>query len=280
MPHTDVYKRDIYKNSCLAFKTVTDDFRSTWHAHPEFEIVYIESGFGCLHYGKQQHIYQKGDIFVLGPWVPHEFLEKSKNHHSISLLFNNDFIIPGFLDCELAQEIKAFLNKARMGLVFNAKMEQSETDIIKLVLSQSGLDRAIHLLFLLRKFSEQPVSQVLSNTPEEQCCSKTFAKLQDILAFIHKNAYRKLLLDEVATQFYMSRNHLSRFFTENTGFSFSQYLLKLRIERASELLLKSTKPITHVSEESGFDSISSFNRSFLREKGLSPREFRKQLKNT
>ncbi|WP_434777423.1 AraC family transcriptional regulator [Neisseria sp. Ec49-e6-T10] len=275
MSQASVYKRTIPSSSCLAFQTITHDFRSTWHAHPEFEIVYIESGLGCLQYGEQQKQYSQGDILVLGPWVPHEFLEKSSNHQSISLLFNYDFITPGFFDCELTQEIKAFLHKASAGIIFREKMSHAESDIIKLILAKTGLEQAINLLFLLKKLSIQKESDVLSDQPKDPFKHKKYAKLQDILYFINKNAHRKLLVEEVAENFYLSRSHFSRFFYEQTGKNFSQYLLSIRVERACHLLKHTEKSITQISQEVGFDSISSFNRGFLQQKSMSPRNYRK-----
>lgn len=275
MSQASVYKRTIPSSSCLAFNTIAHEFRSNWHAHPEFEIVYIESGWGCLQYGEQQKQYSKGDILVLGPWVPHEFLEKSKNHNSISLLFNYDFITPGFFDCELTQEIKSFLQKASAGMIFRENMTHAESDIIKLILAGTGLEQAIHLLFLLKKLSLKKELDILANKASDQLGSKKYAKLQDILYFINKNAYRKLLIEEVAETFYMSRSHFSRFFQEQTGKNFSQYLQSIRIERACALLCQTEKNITQISQEVGFDSISSFNRGFSQLKGQAPREYRK-----
>lgn len=274
MSYARIYNREIQSNCCLAFKTVTHQFKSFWHSHREFEIVYIESGTGCLQYGQQQKQYNKGDIFLLGPWIPHQFLETSKNHVSISLLFNHDFITPGFLDSALASEINQFLKKTRYGMLFRENMFSAEIDIIKLILAESGLEQAMHLLFLLKRLATHKNINLLLENNNRLLNSKKIAKIQDILAFINSNAHRKLLQNEVAHHFYMSTNYFSRFFHEQSGATFSQYLLTLRIERACELLQKTDIPITQISQDVGFDSLSSFNRYFAKLKNQTPRAFR------
>ena len=278
MQRASIFERTIPANACLAFQTVTQEFRSSWHAHAEFEIVHIESGWGTLQYGAAPATYSRGDILVLGPWIPHEFLEKSEDHQSISLLFNRHFITPGFFDSELARDIRTLLDSASAGLIFPAAACDVHTEKFRTVLSEHGLQQALTLLSLLQELtSQRSCGQTINQRINHADCKK-HAKLQDILHYIHRNAHRKLLVDEVAGNFYMSRSHFSRFFHQLTGKRFSQYLTSIRIEGACRLLAQSEKPITEIGYEVGFDTISSFNRSFLHLTGQVPRQYRDRLR--
>jgi AraC-like DNA-binding protein len=73
----------------------------------------------------------------------------------------------------------------------------------------------------------------------------------------------------------MTEQSFSRWFRQTSGLTFIDYLMQLRTTVASHLLINTNKPMSEVAEESGFNSSSSFNRSFLKVKGCSPREFRK-----
>lgn len=274
MGSAKIYKRELCDNDCLAFKTVTPKFQSFWHTHQEFEIVYIESGHGRLQYGKQHQYYQAGDIFLLGPWVPHEFRESSQYHVSVSLLFNQNFIMPGFLDCDMTKGIKSFLNKTTFGILFREKIASGETNMIQDILNRSGLDRAIMLLSLLNKLSISQHDNLLTHHAHQQVRLKAFAKTQDILSFINQNFNKKLTVSEVAENFYMSTSHFSRFFQSQTNTTFSQHITNLRIEKACHMLLHTELPITQISQEIGFDSISSFNRAFSKQVNLTPSKYR------
>lgn len=274
MSSAKVYKREFSGNDCVAFKTITPKFQSFWHTHQEFELVYIESGNGKLQYGKQQQQYQTGDIFLLGPWVPHEFIENSQYHVSISLLFNQNFIMPGFFDCDMAKNIRQLLDKTSFGILFREKISQREIEIIKTILDQSGLERVITLLTLLNRLSTFQHDNLLTHNITQQTRLKDFAKIQDILSFISKNIQQKLSLNEIAEKFYMSTSHFSRFFQSHTKTTFSQYIIALRIEKACHMLLHSDLPITQISQEIGFDSISSFNRAFSKQTNQTPSKYR------
>ena len=76
----------------------------------------------------------------------------------------------------------------------------------------------------------------------------------------------------------MTEQSFSRWFRQTSGLTFIDYLMQLRTTVASHLLINTNKPMSEVAEESGFNSSSSFNRSFLKVKGCSPREFRKKKK--
>ena len=74
----------------------------------------------------------------------------------------------------------------------------------------------------------------------------------------------------------MSERSLSRNFHAAVGQSPIEYLLNMRLQRAETLLLASPAPIAQIAFEVGFGDANYFTRQFRRQRGLSPREFRKQ----
>lgn len=60
-----------------------------------------------------------------------------------------------------------------------------------------------------------------------------------------------------------------------TGSSFVSYLNEYRLSEAAQLLRGSDKKILTVANETGFDSLSNFNRQFRQRYGVTPREYRK-----
>jgi AraC-like DNA-binding protein len=74
----------------------------------------------------------------------------------------------------------------------------------------------------------------------------------------------------------MSESRFSRFFRRATGNTFTDFVNRVRINRACQLLMESDRLITHVCYEVGFNNVANFNRRFLEIKGMTPSEFRKQ----
>lgn len=94
---------------------------------------------------------------------------------------------------------------------------------------------------------------------------------------IHREALGKdLRLKEIARQCGMSEGHLSRLFHAETGMTFSAYVARFRAEHARSLLCDKGKTITEIAFESGFQSISQFQRVFRAVFGTSPGQMRKE----
>lgn len=94
--------------------------------------------------------------------------------------------------------------------------------------------------------------------------------------FIVKNLDEKLSLDQVASVANMSASHFCRVFKKATDMNFSEYVARVRVERAKEMLLESNYTMTHVAYDCGFNSVTDFNRTFKKITGETPSGFRKQ----
>ena len=125
------YQRPIPFNSCLAFMTDSDSFRPVWHTQSEFEIVYIEAGEGTIQYAESRKTYREGDILVLGPDIPHQYVAMTPQYKTLSVLFRNDVIMPGFFEGDLARGLRAFLREVGEGLFFPCKGNREERELIE-----------------------------------------------------------------------------------------------------------------------------------------------------
>ena len=99
-------------------------------------------------------------------------------------------------------------------------------------------------------------------------------KFDLIFDYIRNNYMKELTLDSVSKIAGFSKYHFTRLFKQYTGMSFYDYLTKERIQVAETLLLNPSLSVTDVAFQSGFSSISTFNRVFRTMKKCSPREFR------
>lgn len=279
MIKSDVFDRDVPRSGCLAFQTITDSFRSHWHSHPDYEIVYIQKGGGTIQYGSIFLEYQQGDLLLLGPWVPHEFRERHANHHSISFLFTEHFLSIDLFKCEIAEKIQQLFKDSIFGLKFSASNHEDVGAKIQSISQKIGIEQSIDLFFLLKKLTTLPSKKLQDLQPQKHDNTKfykKYAQLQKILAYINLHLSEKILLQDLADQFFVSKSYLSQLFSEYIQTTFTDYLLNQRLYHACRLLATSNQSITEISEQVGFITQSSFNRSFLKMKLMSPREYRKK----
>lgn len=115
---TNIFSREVPIGSCMFFETRTHSFKSQWHSHPEYELVFIKEGHGILKYGSAVIEYTPQDLFLFAPWIPHEFIEKSQSHHSISSIFHAEILsLPSF-HCSMSTQINKILELSLNGIKF------------------------------------------------------------------------------------------------------------------------------------------------------------------
>jgi YesN/AraC family two-component response regulator len=98
--------------------------------------------------------------------------------------------------------------------------------------------------------------------------------------FIRQNFARDLSLEEVAAEINLAPAYFSRLFSQVTGTSFINYLTEVRIRRAKELLQGTNAKIKEISETVGYSNIYYFSRVFKNKTGVTPIEYRRQIRTT
>lgn len=96
-----------------------------------------------------------------------------------------------------------------------------------------------------------------------------------VLRFMEDNYQRPLKLSDLARNAQMSEQHLCRLFKKSMQTSPVDYLNKVRVNRAKELLSYSQKSVAEISADTGFSDSSYFSVVFKRYEGISPAEYRK-----
>lgn len=105
---------------------------------------------------------------------------------------------------------------------------------------------------------------------------KTKHSIQKAINYIREHCQEEISLTSVANYVRLNPTYFSRFFKEETGCSFVDYLKKLRIEKAKELLRTSNLKIYEICEALGYQSVQYFSTLFKNMVGLTPQEYREK----
>ena len=100
-------------------------------------------------------------------------------------------------------------------------------------------------------------------------------RAEEVRAFLEENLTHDLDINEVARAASLSPFYLTRIFKARYGVPPYRYLIRLRIDRASELLRDSSLTVTQICHRSGFNSLSHFITTFRNHTGMSPSQYRR-----
>ncbi len=111
--------------------------------------------------------------------------------------------------------------------------------------------------------------------PGQKTSSLGGMRLQKLLARIAEEVSESVPIAELADYCGMSESHFSREFKKAIGMPPHQYVLKLRLERASDALLASNARIIDIALDLGFTNVSHFSRAFTLRYGMPPAVYRR-----
>ncbi len=244
------------------------------HTHEDFtELVYIKSGSGMASIDGQQYMIQKGDILSIRPHQVHSNLPMpllcvSNCLVSSSLLHKKS----GLFEPCIAYDNT--LNLSQILHLTGETMLKAEALIEEISLEARGrqpyypealLCKLNELLILLRRFEQGSTTHGLQKA------------LAATIDYVHEH-FDTVTLAEAAAVGSYNPTYFSRLFRNTMGQYFTEYVNKLRVNRAMFLLLTSEIPIEDISIKVGFKSKIHFYDVFRKYTGLTPGAIRKAQK--
>ena len=98
--------------------------------------------------------------------------------------------------------------------------------------------------------------------------------------YIELNCAQPLKLEEIAPLFGYNSSYLGKLFREQTNCSFNEYLDKVRMEHAKELLNKSSQRVYEIAAQLGYKDVDYFHKKFKKYVGISPNEYRRSIEDS
>jgi len=99
--------------------------------------------------------------------------------------------------------------------------------------------------------------------------------ISEIQLYLNTHFRQKVTLKELAKLYFLNEKYAGRLFLKQTGCTFHKYLSDLRLSYAESLLKSGRKSILDIALESGFNSISYFNRCFYEKHSMTPSDYRR-----
>jgi AraC-like DNA-binding protein len=268
------------KSDCFSvFARYKTEFDFPVHYHEEYELNFIENAKGVKRIvGDSVEEIDDWELVLIGPNIPHAwFTHKCKTElFEITVQFHRDLFHEVFLKRTQLSSIRTLFEQSLKGILFSKDIIQRLASRFKELEHKTGFDSVIELMSILNELSMAPGSRCLSG---EKIYNADYiymdsVRMEKLIEFMNANFSRPVRLAEAAELVNMAETAFSRFFKAKTGINFVDFLNDIRLGHASRLLIDSKDPISNIAVACGFTNISNFNRTFKREKGLTPKDFR------
>ncbi len=250
-----------------------------WHFHPEYELVYIEAAAGPRHIGDHISTYYEEDLVLIGSNIPHlnfDYGVKTKYRKAV-VHFNKKFVETHFFEMPELDSIKQLFQKAKYGLAFNGDIKKRIGEKLFQFDQLNSFQQYIELLEILQVMADSSNVELLHEEPfRNKFNVREQDRLRDIYAFVDNNYRQKIQLSEIAKISNMSKEAFCRYFKKVSSYTFVEFLNRYRISQAKRLLM-SGKSVSDACYQTGFESLSYFNRTFKKIGNENPRDFRKRF---
>lgn len=249
-----------------------------WHFHPEYELVFIECTSGPRHVGEHVSSYEGSDLVLIGSNIPHlnfDYGVKSEYRKAV-LHLKKEFVETHFNGIPELSSLKNMFDKSTFGLAFSGKLKlrvgQRLFDLEKLTPFQQ-YGEILEILHMLAQASE--MEELHDHAYKNKFSLRDQDRLRNIYSFVDKNFHRKIELNEVAEISNLSKEAFCRYFKKGSSYTFIEFLNRYRISQAKHFMM-SGMSVSDACYQSGFESLSYFNRTFNKVAKENPRAFRKR----
>lgn len=254
----------------------------TFHCHNGMEIgLCLEGNGNILIPGKDCQPFESGSVVIIPKGVRHSQQNMGQPITQWRYIAVNEDLLTQDTPARCRIEIGKLLRRAESSGIFLPE-QGARNDIAGLIQRMFEIKcnsesealaelESIVLLILCRIARDQDINASLPDVPS----SDTLAI--DPALLLVAEAYRyDIKIVHLARACAMSESHFRKIFLRLMGVSPLEYLNRYRIKRAMHLLQTTADPISHIAEECGFLSVTTFNRNFQRYSDASPSQWRNE----
>lgn len=252
-----------------------------------FELILIKEGDGtqCINYN--EHLYSKGDMFLLPPLKCHSFTINSptkfvflkftdaffKNTNRVAIdrnewlrdatyILSNYNQLPGDI-------IKNDIDRQHLkGLITIILQEARNYEGESVTLIKSLMTSVLEIL--IRNIKKGHLYEVLKNNSDQ--------RIMKMLTYINDNLDKpdQLKIENLANTFAMSPTYVSEFFRKQVNTPLKEYIIIAKLKMVEIRLLNSDYSLTEIADDLSFTDVSHLSKTFKKYTGKSIRDFKKE----
>ena len=245
------------------------------HWHEKIELLYFMDGEALIKCNSLDIPAKKGNLVIINSNQLHQGWCMTESTDYYCIIFDTSLFQSRHVDVCEAKYINPISGNR---ILFKNRIESNEyvTSLIhefvkEYEAKQIGYEMAVKatlyqlLVFLLRNHV-----RVLLTSREYDARMKNLKRFNRVLEYIENNYSEKITIDRLCAMANVSRFYFCRLFKSITNRSLGEYLNRLRVNKAEELLKSGNCNITEAAMSCGFDDMNYFSRVFKKYKNESP----------
>ncbi|MBB3639233.1 helix-turn-helix domain-containing protein [Variovorax atrisoli] len=255
-----------------------------WHYHDEYELQCINRSSGDAFVGDHIGRFEPGYVALVGArlphtWISHDVPPEGIAERSMVIHFRDEPLRKG---ADLFPELEAvlpMLDRAKLGIEFFG-IGDLVRDRFQRVQQQEGMARLSAFIGLLHELARWPDWRQISSTADpagEDPSANT--RMRRVLDYLDRHLTEELSLPAVCAVANMAESSFSRWFHRHMGATFTDFVTRLRVAKACEMLQVSDRLVSDICYEVGFANLANFNRRFLQLKSMTPSAYRQQAQD-
>jgi AraC-like DNA-binding protein len=255
-----------------------------WHFHPEYELHHVVATRGRYFVGDFIGDFEPGNLVLTGPNLPHNWISDLPEGTVVPLRcrivqFSEEFIGNAMTLLPELAALGRVLELSRHGARFPAATTEAVAPLLEELMTAQGVRRLELFMAVMGALSRAGDVRTLASSrylPDPS--GYMSAGINKVLAYIGGHLTEPFTETDLAAIAGQTPSAFSRSFRRHTGMALVQYVNRLRINLACQLLMsEDDMPITEICFAVGFNNLSNFNRQFLAQKSMPPSRFRALL---
>lgn len=279
----------VYPYNNLPFSiTFSNVIEEDYHYHKEMEIMFVLRGKANCKIHHWNYTLLAGDVLIADTEDLHRIYNSSEDILMLTMYIdlecftesypNLDYIIWAPENCTqgsaaMQQTLKnknAFL-KSYMAKIMSIFVSHKDDD----ALLMKEINEFIFILVnQFQGFFIEDMQFKLGNNDASEVDQERILR---IIKYIYLNYDKKITLEDLAAQEYLSTYYISHLIKKITGLNFQNFLNYIRVEFAEKLLVEGKLSLTQISEFCGFSSLAYFDKCFQAWHGMTPAQYRHTL---
>lgn len=249
-----------------------------WHFHPEIELVYVEAEKGIRHIGDHISTYEGSDLALIGSYIPHLNFDYGVKTtvETVVVQFRQHFYEDPFYKQPEMQQIFNLMELAKTGIAFFGETKNKAGALLKKLNGLRSFEQLLLLIQVFQILAESKEYTLLHTRPiASHAVIKEQERMHVIYKYVEAHFQKPIKILNIASEVNLTEAAFCRYFKKATKLTYTEFVNQYRINHAKKLLMQQVN-VTEACYDTGFESLSYFNKIFKKITGENPSVFRKR----